>query len=115
MYLPVTCTMRSTDIIRSLITLRILQNDNKKSYFLEQQCFRRNVHNILKDFELEIPLYLNCEMILNILLKLKLKKGEKYYTDNLVKCYKALIQNKIIKKAEMRYLNAWISDLRKIS
>ena len=75
MYLPVTCTMRSTDIIRSLITLRILQNDNKKILFFGTTMFqKRNVHNILKDFELEIPLYLNCEMILNILLKLKLKK-----------------------------------------
>ena len=57
MYLPVTCTMRSTDIIRSLITLRILQNDNKKILFFGTTMFqKRNVHNILKDFELEIPL-----------------------------------------------------------
>ena len=40
MYLPVTCSMRCTDIWRSLIALRILKNDGKKFYFLEQQCFK---------------------------------------------------------------------------
>ena len=65
---------------------------------------KRNVHNILKDFELEIPLYLNCEMI-QIFYCTKIKKV-KNITQIIWLNAESLIQNKIIKKAEMRYLNA---------
>ena len=43
--------------------------------------------------------------------KLKLKKGSKNYSKNLVKSYKALIKNKIFEKQELKYLNAWIKDI----
>ena len=36
MYLPVTCTMRATDIWRGLITTIILLNDNLPILFLAQ-------------------------------------------------------------------------------
>ena len=61
MYLPVTCTMRCTDIFRSLICLRILQNLNIKILFLELMFIKRNLHDIYSDFELEIPMYKNTK------------------------------------------------------
>ena len=36
MYLPVTCTMRATDIWRGIIALNIIQNDNKTVLFSAQ-------------------------------------------------------------------------------
>ena len=114
MYLPVTCSMRSTDIIRGLIALRILINDNKKILFFGTTMLQnRNKHNLLKDFEEEIPIYLNSKIILEKILKLKLQKGEKYYLYNLLKCYKFLVKNKFINKLEIKYLNAWISEFKK--
>ena len=111
LYLPVTCSMRSTDIIRSLVSLRIMNNDNKKILFFGTTMFqKRNEHNLLKDFEGEIPIYLNSQNILNILSKLKLKKGSDYYLENLLKCYKKLIDYKILKKDELNFIKAWIKE-----
>ena len=75
LYLPVSCSMRATDIIRGLVAMKILQNDNKKILFYGTSVFqKRNEHNLLKDFEDEIPVYLNSKIIVEILNKLKLKK-----------------------------------------
>ena len=75
MYLPVTCTMRCTDIWRGLIAQRILQNDNRKILFFGTTMRQdRNDHNLISDFRQEIPMYLMDKEIQNHLLKLKLKK-----------------------------------------
>ena len=115
LYLPVTCTMRCTDIWRGLITQRILQNDNKDIMFFGTTMKQfRNDHNLLNDFEQEIPMYLNDKKIDEIISDLKLKKGEKNYLYNLKTCYNSLINHGIISKKEIFYLNAWISDCQKI-
>ena len=82
-----------------------MNNDNKKILFFGTTMFqKRNEHNLLKDFEGEIPIYLNSQNILNILSKLKLKKGSDYYLENLLKCYKKLIDYKILKKDELNFI-----------
>tara|TARA_Y100000590_G_C15675438_1_gene997826 strand:+ start:417 stop:1409 length:993 start_codon:yes stop_codon:yes gene_type:complete len=113
LYLPVTCTMRSTDIWRGLIARHILSiNRFKILYFGTTMFQKRNLHNLKKDFMEEIPVYLNSSKIVKILNKVKMKKGEKYFCDNLIKSYSALIKNKIIFKEEMLYLKSWIKDLK---
>ena len=115
LYLPVTCTMRCTDIWRGLIAQRILQNDNKDIMFFGTTMKQfRNDHNLLNDFEQEIPMYLNDKKINEIISNLKLKKGEKNYLYNLKTCYDSLINQGIISKKEIFFLNAWISDCQKI-
>ncbi len=115
LYLPVTCSMRCTDIWRSLIALKILKNDNKKILYFGTTMFQdRNFHDLNSDFNLEVPMYLNNKKIYGILDKLKFKKGEKKYSSNLLIAYQALIKNKIISKNELKYLNAWIKDLNNI-
>ena len=114
MYLPVTCTMRSTDIIRSLICLKILMNDKKKILFFGTTMFqKRNKHNLYKDFEEEIGIYLNNKKIINSILNINLKKGEKNYLSNILTCYKILIKKKFIHQNELKFLNAWLSDIKK--
>ena len=116
MYLPVTCTMRMTDILRSLICLKILMNDNKKILFFGTTMFQeRNVHNLYKDLEDEIGLYLYGKKITNLILNLNLKKGEINYLPNILKCYQHLIKNNFIKKTELKYLNAWIFDINNLT
>lgn len=115
LYLPVTCTMRCTDIWRGLIAQRILQNDNKDIMFFGTTMKQfRNDHNLLNDFEQEIPMYLKDKKINEIISNLKLKKGEKNYLYNLKICYNSLINHGIISKKEIFYLDAWISDCQKI-
>ena len=115
LYLPVTCTMRCTDIWRGLIAQRILQNDNKNILFFGTTMRQdRNDHNLMNDFMQEVPMYLLDNKINQILLKLKLSKGNKNYLNNLNICYDALIENKIISKNEKLFLKAWTRDIENI-
>jgi hypothetical protein len=116
LYLPVTCSMRCTDIWRSLVALRIMNNDQKKILFFgTTMTQKRNQHNLMQDFEQEVPMYLNNKKIFVILSKLSLKKGEKNYLINLLKCYKALVEKKFISRKELKYLNLWIKDIKYLS
>lgn len=116
MYLPVTCTMRATDIWRGIIALNIILNDNLGVLiFGTTMKQNRNIHNLLNDLNEEISLYKDVENALLILKKLKLKKGPKNYSENLLKSYKALIKNKIFDRLEIKYLNAWIKDTNSIN
>ena len=116
MYLPVTCTMRSTDIWRGIIALNIMQNDNLTALLFGTTMFQnRNVHDLLIDLKDEMPLYKNVNSAYNILKKLKLKKGKKNYLNNLLKSYQALVKNKIFEQKEIFYIKLWIKDLKKIT
>ena len=116
LYLPVTCSMRCTDIWRSLVALKILYNDSKKIlYFGTTMAQVRNEHNLMKDFREEVAMYLQNDEIYHHLEKMKLRKGEKYYLENLIKCYKSLVKKGIINKKELFFLNAWARDIKSIS
>lgn len=115
MYLPVTCSMRCTDIWRSLIALKILKVNNLDILFFGTTMYQdRNAHNILDDFKLEIPMYTDNKLIYNILDKIQYKVGKKYYAYNLRKSYEVLIKHNIFKKKEIIYLNAWLKDCEKL-
>ena len=111
LYLPVTCSFRSTDIWRSLIAQIILNNDNKEILFQSPTVFqKRNKHNLMDDFVSEIPVYIDSQRIINSLKKLRLKKGKEFYIKNLKACYKKLVLENIIDKKEIFYLNRWIQN-----
>tara|TARA_A100000164_G_C21930661_1_gene785378 strand:+ start:757 stop:1755 length:999 start_codon:yes stop_codon:yes gene_type:complete len=113
MYLPVTCSMRCTDIWRSLVTLKIMQVNNFDILFFGTNIFqKRNLHNLMDDFSQEVPLYLDSKKIYKILNKLKLKKGIKNFSWNLIYCYKTLIKNNFFDKNELVYLKAWLNDCK---
>ena len=112
MYLPVTCTMRATDIWRGIIALNIILNDNLGVLiFGTTMKQNRNIHNLKNDLNEEIPLFKDVHNAFLILKKLKLKKGPENYSKNLLKSYEALIKNKIFDRLELKYLNAWIEDI----
>ena len=114
MYLPVTCTMRATDIWRGLITSNILLNDNLPILFFGTNMKQvRNIHNLINDLKQEMPLYKDISNAYNILKKLKLKKNTNFYLENLYKSYNILIDKKIFAKKELYYLKAWIKDIQK--
>ena len=115
MYLPVTCTMRCTDIWRSLIALNILKKDGKKILFHGTTMYQeRNFHNLNKDFEQEIPMYLLNKKIYETLTKINLKKGSNNYCYNLNLSYETLINKKLIEKKEIKFLKAWLSDYKNL-
>ena len=112
LYLPSYCSFRMTDIWRSFVAQRIAWENNWHILFEEATVWQeRNEHNLLRDFEDEIPGYLNNAKIATTLEKLELKKGTAHLGDNLITCYKALIDINVIGAQEMPLLEAWISDL----
>ncbi len=116
MYLPSYCSFRMTDIWRSFIAQRCLwEIDSELLFFGADVNQERNVHDLLKDFKDELPGYLLNENIVNILINLDLSKGEEFMSDNLLKCYLALVENNIFDSEEIGLVNAWISDFNRIS
>ena len=115
LYLPSYCSFRMTDIWRSFVAQRISWENNWHLLFDEASVRQeRNTHNLLRDFEDEIPGYLNNTKICKTLEGLKLKKGKENCYENLVICYQSLIDIQVIEKDELPLLNAWIADLKEI-
>ena len=115
MYLPSFCTMRSTDIWRSFIATRIIKNYNWNLTFLKSTVVQnRNVHDLMDDFMQEIPVYKNTITLCDVLEKLKLSKKYDDILVNIYKCYKELVDKKILDKKELPLLKKWLEDIQKI-
>ncbi len=116
MYLPVTCTMRCTDIWRSIIALNILKANKMDVLFYGTTMYQnRNAHNLLNDFKLEIPMYLNSKKFDELIRSIKIKKGIKFLEYNILNIYKLLIKNNFFDKREIIYLKAWLVDCKKLN
>ena len=115
LYLPSYCSLRATDIWRGLIAKIILGNDGKSILFKSSEVFqKRNDHNLINDLKDEMELYQNLDFTLNQLLKIKLLKGEKNYSKNLLKIYKNLVLFNIFPKKELDLVKFWIRDFNTV-
>lgn len=115
LYLPSFCSFRMTDIWRSFVAQRIAWTNGWSVLFHNATVFQeRNDHNLMHDFADEIDGYCNNLKIMQSLQTLELKSGSEHVSENLVKCYSALIEIGVIKISEIDLLNAWISDIQKI-
>lgn len=111
-YLPSTVTFRFTDILRGYIAQRCFWEYDKFLGFTEANVYQvRNEHDLMNDFKLEVPVYLNVEKLIKILDSLSLKKD---YAYNLIKIYSELVKANIVDSTELDILNAWISDIKAI-
>ncbi len=115
LYLPSTCSFRMTDIIRSFVAQRIAWENEWTVLFHEPNMWQeRNEHDLMKDFNDEIPGYLNNDRISNELKKLSIRKGINNLMYNLENCYEKLMEMGVINKKEISLLSAWIKDLEDI-
>ena len=73
---------------------------------------KRNPHDYMKDFESELPMYLNSERIIDLILPCI--SANRKIDENLYNAYDELRRHKIVCKREMECLTAWLSDLEKI-
>jgi hypothetical protein len=113
LYLPAHCSFRITDIWRSFVAQRIAwANDWHIVFHAPDVTQERNPHNLIRDFEDEIPGYLNNRAICQTLSQLELKSGEAHTADNLRTCYAALVRGDWLPEAELELLEAWLQDLR---
>ncbi len=115
LYLPSFCSFRMTDIWRSFIAQRIAWQNNWNILFHSATVWQqRNEHNLLKDFEEEIPGYLLNSKIAQCLNNLKLKRGKKNIHEKMMACYTALVEAGIIPEQELALLQYWLDDLEKL-
>jgi hypothetical protein len=112
LYLPSYCSFRMTDIWRSFVAQRCLWELGCGLVFHAPEVDQvRNHHNLLKDFEDEVPGYLNNQRLVSTLEGLALRSGESEVSGNLLRCYEALIRIGIIPEKEMTLLEAWVADI----
>jgi hypothetical protein len=73
----------------------------------------RNSHNLLRDFEQEVPGYLGNGRLCEVLERTELRSGESQVGLNLHRCYLALISAGFVPAAELRLVEAWLVDLER--
>jgi hypothetical protein len=113
LYLPAYVSFRFTDILRGLIAQPIMWNYGYRLAFAEAIVIqKRNAHDLIEDFTLEIPMYLNIKKVVQI------AKSEvnpkKNILDNLINIYNGLYREGIVDKKELILLEAYLEDVSKL-
>jgi len=109
LYVPSYCSFRMCDIWKSLIAQRGLWAMGFGVVFHAPEVVQtRNEHNLMKDFEDEVPGYLNNARISEVLNGLSLDgvPGE-----DLRACYGALVKEGIFPVEELALVDCWLADL----
>ncbi|MEZ5026680.1 MAG: STELLO glycosyltransferase family protein [Chitinophagales bacterium] len=115
LYLPAYCSFRMTDIWRSYVAQRIAWANGWSILYHDATVWQeRNEHNLLKDFEDEIPGYLNNSKICQELGNLNIKGGKENMIDDLLTCYDMLTGKGFVGKEEDALVRAWCNDISKV-
>lgn len=112
MYLPSYCSFRMTDIWRSFVAQRVAWTCDWPILFHQSTVWQeRNDHNLMKDFQDEIPGYNNNALIIESLNNLNLKHGVENIGDNMMSCYKTLVDLNLVGEKELSLLDQWLKDI----
>ncbi len=112
LYLPSHCSFRMTDIWRSFVAQRIAWTCGWPILFHQSTVWQeRNEHNLMNDFQDEIPGYINNAQIIKSLKKLVLKDGIENIFSNMKICYNTLIELGFVDQQETILLDAWLKDV----
>lgn len=110
LYLPSEVTFRFTDILRGLVAQPIMWLYGYYLGFTAPTVIqKRNPHDLMKDFQAEVPMFLFSEIIPEIVAT-SINKSKSIY-DNLYDAYVALNKKEIVTINELNILNAWLIDL----
>ncbi len=71
----------------------------------------RNEHNLMKDFNDEIPGYQRNNELVQVLQDTSLKAGEEFVGENLLTCYEALVRQDFFPEHELELVHAWLEDI----
>lgn len=113
LYLPISVTFRFTDILRGLIAQPIMWLYDYQLGFIDATVVqKRNMHDYMDDFVSEMPMYLNCEKVVQLVTN-SISKSESI-DSNLYNSYASLLKSGIICDEEMIALESWLSDLQRI-
>ena len=102
------------DIWRGYITQRLLWDTQYHMCFTAPTAIQeRNKHDIMKDFQEELDLYLKVPALIDFLIKWRLPHSTT--EENLIYLYDSLIQKNFIGQQEKELIRAWVHDLQKIT
>jgi hypothetical protein len=106
LYIPVTTTFRFCDILKGYVAQRAMWEYGKSlcyvSPLVEQ---KRNDHNLMKDFQSEIPMYTEVYSMVNNIFNRVSLHGDK---GDLLKIYKELYRDKIVQVEELELIEIWL-------
>jgi len=115
LYLPSYVSFRMTDIWRSFVAQRCLWELELGVVFHGPEMFQdRNAHDLLRDFEQEVPGYLGNGRLCEVLEGTPLRLGGSQVGLNLHRCYLALISAGFVPAAELALIEAWLGDLERM-
>ncbi len=115
LYLPCSCSFRMTDIWRGLVAQRVAWENDWAVLFRGPTVSQdRNDHNLMKDFEDEIPGYLRNRRLAEALEALTLEPGVAHLLPNLRRCYERLVEIGGVREIELELLDLWSRDLARI-
>ncbi|MEM6254355.1 MAG: STELLO glycosyltransferase family protein [Cyanobacteria bacterium P01_D01_bin.156] len=113
LYLPSFVNFRFTDILRGLIAQPIMWLYDYQLGFTKATVIQeRNPHDYIKDFESEIPCYLNSCRVIDIVTKSI--SSSLSIPSNLYQAYEALLQANIVTRKEISLLSLWLKDLSEL-
>lgn len=111
LYLPSFCSFRMTDIWRSFVAQRCLWELGLGVVFHGAEVFQtRNTHDLMKDFEQEVPGYLGNRRLTEVLADTRLQGGADMVAANLVRCYQALIGASFFPEKEAALVGLWLEE-----
>ncbi|MBF0454257.1 MAG: DUF288 domain-containing protein [Magnetococcales bacterium] len=115
LYLPAHCSFRMTDIWRGFVAQRLAWCSGWSLLFHAATMWQdRNEHNLMRDFEEEIPGYRHNDRIAQSLAQLDLPEGPENQLDNLRVVYDKLVTMGLVGSEEIVLLKAWQHDLRRL-
>lgn len=115
LYLPSYCSFRMTDIWRSFIAQRCLWEMGHGVVFHASEVFQeRNEHDLMRDFNDEIPGYQRNRELVTTLERICLEQGANVAGANLLHCYETLVDKGFFPEKELELVRAWLTDLRRV-
>lgn len=100
-----------TDIWRSFVAQACLWPCGwRLAYRGPSMVQERNPHNLLRDFEAEVPGYLQNAAIVERLGTLDMEPGPKGIRANMRRCYETLVAIQLVDAIELKLLDLWFED-----
>lgn len=116
LYIPSNCSFRMCDIWKSFVAQRCLWELGFGVVFHAPEVYQdRNIHDLTRDFEDEVPGYRENRRLCDVLSRTPLLSGESEVAANLVRCYEALVRESILPEKELVLVRLWIEDLDRLT
>lgn len=110
LFLPPFVSIRFVDILKGLVAQPLMWQLGFRAGFGPASVIqKRNPHNYLKDFELEVPMYLNSEK--TILTTIKAIVPKKTLTKNMINVYQHLNNEGIVSNKVLVALKTWLNEI----